>query len=223
MTAQAFPAWQELTSGNSPTNAIKFMIKQAMAQASHVTIVLVKAVHGGGVAAPPTVDVQPMVAQIDQQGNAQAHGTIYGLPTMRIQGGANAIIIDPQVGDIGVCVFADRDISSAVANQAPANPGSWRRFDWSDGIYLYSIGQTTPTQYVEITNDAINITSSDNPINITTGGADVNVNAGSGTATVTAATVNLGDAGGHAVARVGDTVNLTTGLIETGSSVTFST
>ena len=158
--AQTYPGWLDLHQMSDETSAIKFLIAQTMAKASHVAVVLVKAVHGGGIANPPTVDVQPMVNQIDQDGKAQAHGTISGLPCLRIQGGANAIVIDPQVGDIGMCVFADRDISSAVANQAPANPGSWRRFDWADGVYLGSIGQVTPTAYVQIDGSGnINMTS----------------------------------------------------------------
>lgn len=44
----------------------------------------------------------------------------------------------------------------------------------------------------------------------------------SGTATITAATVNLGGEGGPGVARIGDTVNLSTGLITGGSGKVFA-
>jgi hypothetical protein len=162
MTDTPIPGWLGPTDPGSLFNAMSFLIDQALAGAQHVTIVQVKAVHGGGVAAPATVDVQPCIAQVDQVGNAQVHGTIYGMPCLRTQGGANAIIIDPIAGDLGVVVFADRDISSALANQGPANPGSFRRFDWADGIYIGSVGNTTPTNFVEVQKGNITVTSTGN-------------------------------------------------------------
>lgn len=213
MTDAANPGWADLHDLASETNSIKFFIRQAMAEASHITIVAVKAVHGGGIAAPPTVDVQPLVAQIDQTGKAQVHDTISGLPTMRIQAGANAIVIDPQVGDIGVAVFADRDISSAVKNQAPANPGSWRRFDWADGIYLYSIGHVVPTQYLQVTDDVINIVANNNPINITTGGGDCTIDSGGGDVDITTGggDVDVSAGGGDVNVSGGGDINVTGG------------
>lgn len=160
--ATTYPGWLNPTQPGSLFNALSFLVDQALAGAQHVTIVQVKAVHGGGVAAPATVDVQPCIAQVDQEGNAQVHGTIYGMPCLRTQGGANAIIVDPVVNDLGVVVFADRDISSALANQAPANPGSFRRFDWADGIYIGSVGNTTPTNFVEVQKGNITVTSTGN-------------------------------------------------------------
>jgi hypothetical protein len=33
------------------------------------------------------------------------------VPYFRVQGGADAIIIDPKVGDLGIAVFCSRDIT----------------------------------------------------------------------------------------------------------------
>ena len=44
---------------------------------------------------------QPLVNMLDGAGDATEHGTIFGLHYTRLQGGANAIILDPQVDDIG--------------------------------------------------------------------------------------------------------------------------
>lgn len=211
---QSYPGWQDAFAASDHFNAVSFLIRQAMAGSVHVALVLVKAVTASSVAgAPPTVNVQPMVAQVDQTGVAVPHGTIYQLPTFRLQAGASAMVMDPQIGDIGVCLFADRDISSAVANQAPSNPGSFRRFDWADGIYLGGIARINPTQFVSFTTAGITVTTP----------KDVTVNAASGTVTVNANkaniisnTVNLGATGGPAVARVGDTVS--GGVITSGSS-----
>lgn len=76
-----------LTSGTSDLNAIDFLIEQKMGEMWSNVPVKVVAVNGGGVGAPPTVDVQPMVNQIDGQGNQTPHGIIYGLPATRSQGG----------------------------------------------------------------------------------------------------------------------------------------
>jgi len=70
-------------------------------------------------------------------------------------------------------------------------------------------------QAVHLKRDGIYITTSGKVVVNATG--DVDVTAG-GVANIDAATVNLGGAGGPAVARVGDSVNLATGVIETGSA-----
>jgi hypothetical protein len=131
-------------------NAIAFLIKAMTGQLWTATLVKVVAVTGGGgaVALAGTVDVQPLVNQLDGQDQATPHGTIFGVPYFRAQGGANAIILDPLVGDLGIAVFADHDISSVVANKGAANPGSRRRFSPSDALYLGGFLNAVPTQYL---------------------------------------------------------------------------
>ena len=117
------------------------------------------AVTGGGVGAVGYVDVQPLVNQVDGFGSAIPQGRLHNIPYLRMQGGVNAIILDPQVGDIGVCVFSDRDISSVKTTKARANPGSRRRFDVADGLYLGGMLNGAPSQYIEFAPDRINIVS----------------------------------------------------------------
>lgn len=144
----------------SEFNAHSFVISQMLGRLWTATIVQVKAVTtAGGVTPVGFVDVLPTVAQLDGQDQATAHGIIHGLPYLRAQGGANAVILDPQVGDLGVAVFASRDISSVKATKAPANPGSLRRFDPADGLYLGGVLNGAPTQYVQFIAGAINIVS----------------------------------------------------------------
>lgn len=157
----------------SAFNAHAFLISQMIGKAWTATLVQVQAVsNAGGVAAVGTVDVLPMVAQIDGQGQATPHGIIYGLPYFRLQGGANAVILDPQIGDIGIAVFASRDISSVKANKAPANPGSRRRNDPADGLYIGGVLNGVPTQYIQFATGGLTIVST-------------------GTITITAPTVNV--------------------------------
>ena len=119
----------------------------------------VVSVTGGGIAAPATVSVQPMVHQIDGAGNTTPHGVIAGLPVFRPQGGISAVIADPAVGDIGVAAFCMSDISAVKASGAPAQPGSFRRYDWADGIYFGGVLNAAATQYVLIDSSGVTVVS----------------------------------------------------------------
>lgn len=130
--------------------------------------------NNGGVSPIGTVNVQPLVSGVDGMGNAWPHGTIYNVPYMRIQGGANAVIIDPQVGDIGVATVCDRDISTVKGSSAASAPGSNRRHDMSDIVYLMTIIGPAPTQYVQFNASGIAITS---PTKITLAAPTVEVDA----------------------------------------------
>jgi Phage Tail Collar Domain. len=145
-------------------NAQLFVIRQVLSKVNVAAIVEILAVYGGAVGPVGYVDVQPLVNQTDGYGNAIPMGIIRHLPYMRAQGGTNAIIIDPQVGDVGICIFADKDSSSVVATGAQANPGSRRRFAVTDGIYLGGMLNGTPVQYIQFLANSILVVS---PQNIT--------------------------------------------------------
>lgn len=139
-------------------NAIQFIARQLLNKCSVAALVEVKAcTNSGGVAAVGFVDVQPLVNQTDGYGNAIEHGTIYKLPYFRLQGGENAVIIDPQVGDIGIAVFSDVDISKVKETKKRANPGSRRRFDMADGMYFGGMLNGIPSVYVRVTSAGIDI------------------------------------------------------------------
>lgn len=158
--SSGYNGFQRPGAASSDFNAITFLIQSLMSGMATATLVKVMGVtNSGGVSPVGFVDIQPMVNQVDGVGTAVPHGTIFKCPYQRMQGGANAIILDPQVGDIGVAVFADRDISSATANKAPSNPGSARRFDLADGLYLGGFLNAAPTQYVQFSPAGIKIHS----------------------------------------------------------------
>lgn len=175
------------TVATDPYNAVAFAIQQVLNGKWTLTLGLVKGVHGGGVDQPPTVDVQPMVNQLSARGQPIAHGVVYGLPTLRPQGGTGAVIIDPREGDIGIMACASRDISSVVKNRAPANPGSGRTFDPADGMYLGSMLGSAPVQYIQITenklsivfSEAVKIELSSSGVVVTVGASVLNVSDGS--------------------------------------------
>jgi hypothetical protein len=141
-------------------NNIAFMVSQALAKMQTATLVRIEAcTNTGGVSPVGFVDVTPMVNQLDAQGNPTPHATIYNVPYLRIQGGANGIIIDPQKGDIGIAVFASRDISKIKTTKTQGNPGSLRQYSFSDGMYLGGALNAVPTQYVRFSASGIKIHS----------------------------------------------------------------
>jgi len=146
--------------GGDEYGAQMFLISQALARLSTSTLVRVVAVtNAGGVAPVGYVDVQPLVNQLDGAGNAVPHAVLHNLPYFRLQGGTDAIILDPKIGDIGIAVFASRDISAVKASKAQANPGSWRAHDMADGLYVGGLLNGTPVQYVQFTAGGINVVS----------------------------------------------------------------
>ena len=158
-------------------NNIIFAVQQALAKMQTGTLVRIEACTNAGDLSPVGfVDVTPLVNQIDGSipANPTPHVTIYGLPYLRMQGGTNAVILDPQPGDIGVAVFASRDISKVKSTKAQANPGSYRQYDFADGMYLGGMLNAVPVQYVRFGTDGITIVS---PTAITLTAPNVVVNA----------------------------------------------
>lgn len=145
--------------GGSLFNAISFMTRQVIAGKAFSGLVKIIAVHGGGPTGVPTVDVLPMVDQVDGFGNRTPHSTIFGVTVFRYQAGATAFITDPVVGDIGHAVICDRDTSNVKSSQGQSAPGSSRQNSWSDAVYYGSIQDTAPTTYIHQSATGISIKS----------------------------------------------------------------
>ena len=159
-TGAGYRGFQRHGTASQQFNAIEFLIRSIVSGIATATLVQVKAVtNSGGVMPVGFVDILPLINQINGDGNAVPHAVIYHCPYSRLQGGANAVILDPQVGDIGVAVFASRDASSVAANKAQANQGSWRTHDMADGLYIGGMLNGTPTQYVQFNTGGITILS----------------------------------------------------------------
>lgn len=141
-------------------NNIAFVVQQALGKMQTATLVRIEScTNSGGLSPVGYVDVTPLVNQLDGQGNPTSHVTIYNVPYFRLQGGANGIIIDPQKGDIGVAVFASRDISQVKTIKKQGNPGSHRQYSFADGMYLGGMLNGTPTQYIQFSAAGIRIHS----------------------------------------------------------------
>lgn len=151
--SSGYAGQRDLTSGNSWENAIDFAIRMFMGGVATAKVVRVVAVYPAAENALAGlvgfVDVLPLVNGVDGQGNVTAHDTVHGIPYFRAQGGASAVILDPEIGDIGMAAFTDRDISAVKRVRDQANPGSARRFDMADGMYFGGFLNGSPTQFVE--------------------------------------------------------------------------
>jgi len=139
-------------SANSLTSW-SFAFRAAMAQVRTTIPVQVVAIHGGGLAPVGRVDVQPLIQQTDSAGNVMALPVLYGLPYLRWQGGASAVILDAAINDIGLICFADRDVSAIIASGKQSAPGSNRRFSLADGFYMGATLNAQPTQYLWFDSD----------------------------------------------------------------------
>lgn len=144
----------------SDFDGMHFLVSQIINKLATTALVRVVAVTNAGQVAPVgTVDVVPMVHQVDGLGAPTPHGTIHNVPYFRLQGGADAFILDPHVGDVGIAVFCSRDISSVKRSKKPGNPGSKRKYDWADALYVGGLLNGVPTQYVRFSTEGISVVS----------------------------------------------------------------
>lgn len=154
----------------SEVGRMNYIIRSALSGIrTAMPVQVIKVSNNGGLSPIGTVDIQPLVNAVDGAGNSWPHGVIHNVPYMRLQGGANGIIIDPVVNDIGIAVVCDRDIStvqnvgvkidSKTGNNFTSAPGSNRKNDMSDLVYLMTMIGLAPTQYIQFNADGITIHS----------------------------------------------------------------
>lgn len=188
-------------------NALVYIIKgQIYNRVNTVDIVKVVAVNEDN-----TVDVIPIIKDTNAAGEPIEEVPIYGLRYMRWQYGVNALKAKPAVGDIGLILVCKKDTSTLEAGIV----GSKTKYNTADGIYLGGLNglNSEPTQFIEFEENKITIK----------GTGTITVEAQ--TANVNATAINLGGAGGKAVARQGDNVVSGTtviGQIQAGSSKVFA-
>jgi hypothetical protein len=142
-------ALNQPTSPTSSYNSLRFAMEMAKNSMMTCTIVKVQKVTVKGAVGPiGRVDVQPLVQMIDGVQRTTDHSTVHNLPYMRMVGGSSAVILDPKANDIGIVVTADRDISGVKNGKKVAPPGSSRRYNIADGMYVGSVIADKPTSYV---------------------------------------------------------------------------
>lgn len=150
---------QDFTTDASQYNATDFQMQQALRKINTAEPVRVVSVQPGAVGPVGIVSVQPLVNLVTGTGDGMAQSTLYQLPYLRIQGGENAVIVDPKPGDMGLAVYAMRDTEGVKANRDgnPANPGSARTYSKGDGFYLGGFLNAQPKRYVMVDDTGITL------------------------------------------------------------------
>lgn len=148
------------TSPTSGHNALRFAMDMAANAKMTCTIVKVKKVRNDNDGDPDSVapigrvDVLPLVQMVDGIQRTTDHVAVYNLPYMRVVGGKRAIIMDPKEGDIGFVVTADRDISGVKQKKDTAPPGSGRKFNIADGMFVGAVLSEKPESYIRFKGDS---------------------------------------------------------------------
>lgn len=152
----------EPTTGSGDWNSRRFEIQQQIMNLNTNIPVQVLRVNGVGVNPVGFVDVLVLVSQVTGDDMTVDNLEIPNVPYMRLQGGTNAVIIDPVVGDIGIGSFCSRDITAVKNARKAAPPGSRRAYNFSDCMYSGGFLNDAPTQYIQFTAGGIIIHSPTN-------------------------------------------------------------
>lgn len=146
----------------------KFIIQQLISNV-HTMIpveVVSVSVPTGTLAPIGRCSVRPLVQQVDGNNNVYGRGEIINVPYLRVQGGKNAVVLDPVVGDVGLCGFCERDISMVKRTGAEAAPNTRRQYSLNDAVYMFTMMSGTPEQFVHFKDSGIDIKST----------GDININ-----------------------------------------------
>lgn len=150
---------QGFSTDASGYNALDFQVQQALRKINTAEPVRVVSVQPGAVGPVGMVSVQPVVNLVTGAGDGMEQSELFQLPYLRIQGGENAVIVDPKPGDMGLAVYAMRDTEAVKANRdgKTANPGSARTYSKSDGFYLGGFLNSAPKRYVMVDDTGITL------------------------------------------------------------------
>ena len=127
---------------------LQFIMRSMIGKVNTGELVEVISVSNDGLSPVGFVSVRPLVYKIDGDNTNIERPIIHNVPYFRLQGGTNAIIIDPQVGDIGFCGFSSRDISLVKRTRKAAAPNIKSNYGISDALYFGGMLNGTPEQYV---------------------------------------------------------------------------
>lgn len=154
---------------NCEANINEFIFNSLLSRQSFIQLVVVNKVKDGLM-----LDVTPLVSGFSANETRTPNTSVYNVPVWRLQRGASAVIMDPVVGDIGIMLCCDRDITNVKEEKKESLPASMRTHSKSDGVYLGGLLNSDPIQYVKFANDGIDIVS---PLVVTVNGSSVILNA----------------------------------------------
>ena len=135
------------------------IITRMMGRNYTATIVRVDEVQAGGAGPVGFLTATDLLQQVNGNNEGIPNAPMVNMPYFRLQGGVNAIVIDPKPGDIGIAIFARRDISEAKRNKTQGPPPSLRQFDQSDGLYIGGLLNGAPSQFIHFLESGIRLKS----------------------------------------------------------------
>ncbi len=144
-------------SSSSFRNALEFMVENCIKNTVNTALLVrVEQVEPSSAKSKSgRLTCKPLVNQYDSRGNILEMSQIFDIPYMRYQGGVAAIVCDPCVGDIGLAIFAQQDISLVGENEllSQVQPASFRSYDLADGLYIGGFLNQAPEIWLELTQD----------------------------------------------------------------------
>lgn len=140
---------------------------------------------------------------------------IYNIPILKFKANGWKINFNCAKDDIGLLIACKQDITKYKELHAEAIRGSRRNFSYSDGFFLPLDFSKDNEEGLILSNETTVLHLLKNSVNIEA--TEISIKAE--TANIEASTINLGGDSGQAVARVGDSVDLNTGKITSGSSI----
>jgi hypothetical protein len=148
MPTPAYPYNSTFEEQHDPDRAQLFTILKLLRGVHTATLVQVNAVRAD--AGPRgVVDVTPLVEDTTTAGVLIPQTPIYNVPYFRYQGGSSAVVLDPVVGDIGLAIFAEADITTVKATLGAAAAATTRNHSTADALYLGGMLNGAPTQWVK--------------------------------------------------------------------------
>ena len=171
----------DIYQATSPFNANNQQIASNIQKINTVFLAKIISVSTKGTEGTKTVTAQPLICQVDANGNALPSPKLVEIPHYRVQAGTGALVVNPHVGDIGVFVCAKRDISKIKNGVTdPQTPASFRSFDLADSIMIATIHTETASTYIYIDpdNGTIEIKA---PTSLTVNTATATINASGST------------------------------------------
>lgn len=164
------------------------------------------------------VNLQPVLRKTTTTGEnipITDNDIIYNVPLLKFSANGWKINFKAKAGDMGLLICSKYDISNYKKDHKESQVGSARVFSLSDGFYLPLDWNISDDEGFVISKDNTILTLTTSGVKIQGGTVDIEAL----TANVNASSVNLGGSGGLGVARIGDSVDLSTGKIITGSSI----
>lgn len=141
---------------------------------------------------------------------------LYNVPVIKLKANGWSMDFSCSEGDFGLLIATQYDISNYKANgeHKVDEVYSLRSYSYSDGFFLPLDFNTSNEAGLKISKGSTSLQFTENSATLTA----TTVNVSATTVNIEADSVNLGGEGGQPVARVGDSVDINTGKITTGSS-----